>query len=1346
MNKIIRKAIVLALAGSALLYSGCTKDYAEDITELQKELSELKTYATDHINGLEAQVSVLKNTVSSLEETRDKALKRISDLETLTESLQTQLNDANGEINGIKGQIAGINSEITALQNAVDAINQAINAANNRISALETSLAKDYYKKSDVDSKIQALRDYADQTFATKEAVAEINTALGQLAGVVDAIKDVTIPAIQAELATASENAQKALDEIELLKTALAGVKSTAEEALTKANKALGDIATLEENLRLNYYTKTEIETKLQTLKDAIDLEIEELKKADKAQNERIDSLAAVTKAIEDDIVEFKSQTAAAFLILGLALEQEITARQADSVMFAQGIAANKASIEALGRLVAELKDTTVQIRTQLNEALAKIAANTQAIEDEVKAREELDKKVELYKKNLQDQIDSLAQVTTDLRTYIDSEIEKVNKRIDALSDAFNAAKERVQSIVFVPEYTDLLATANYIVYGGDTLRTVVKATYEVKPVTALDYVLENVDSLLLAARELASRADVDDVFSDIVLVGSDAEKGRFTIEAYVPEILHEGKTAVSLVFGNYEVGSYGLSGNSIQSSYVGMFFDPEKKIDLSGRYTWYDITENAAVQEDTIKDIDNVAYTAPIKKEKPRVCFADYKVYMEDGGQYFTPETLEKKYHLDPGTLSTFNYDVVWTVFGVNGDRVDDKTPFNFEKDVPATEFFTDYIVSNDNDTIINKIYVGDTTRHIQTLCRGNEVLRLVAFAQFDITKNIIPGYVTPQCDTIPWSYVYYNNHQDGFSYVENKSFDVIDDILNSTQLSVANEFTHNGDAFVPQGGETMVIASEKITYNNWLFEADTVKYVSKGWKFETETDIYPGVEIPFVVLPTPKDRTTKIDLGTLPCTPTNGLEETVFAAIEKAFNGEEAYFIGDATGDDATIPALYTAFVGSMPFEITGYSVDNGDLVTIDPQDEEWPIEIVLNYNADNGDCSTISVAPGTFSYDQTVLVKGYVEAFGVTFSFEITFKTPENPFKLVLTPYGSFDPAKSKTIIVEGDDQFDKDGNPTDDPDAKRYNIQQMYYTKYLQVQDKEGNVTNNGEDLEVRFEFVYEDYAEFGIEFDEEATAADTAEADAMRGVFGGITDVVEANDGDNGGLLDQGAILTWGTYQGRDVKVYAALYDSGFQVSEKLAFGIWTAKPVEFYPTGIDEFVIGAEEPIIRTAGEPIDIRPASVLVVGGILSRDANNDYKPYYVSDPSVYGYNDNNIVMEGFYTGHRPNRDYHPAGEFHPFYGPLSNEGDGRRIERNTVIFGFDNITAVINETPWPLTYGGDYAVTADDYGEIFTLIKDSGKGDIEITIPFKFRYYLDYCGAKPQEGKVIVKIKQI
>ena len=66
MNKFFRKAIVLALAGSALLYVGCTKDYSGEITTLQKELEDLKKSTSEQFTSLNNQIGNMQQQLLSL--------------------------------------------------------------------------------------------------------------------------------------------------------------------------------------------------------------------------------------------------------------------------------------------------------------------------------------------------------------------------------------------------------------------------------------------------------------------------------------------------------------------------------------------------------------------------------------------------------------------------------------------------------------------------------------------------------------------------------------------------------------------------------------------------------------------------------------------------------------------------------------------------------------------------------------------------------------------------------------------------------------------------------------------------------------------------------------------------------------------------------------------------------------------------------------------------------------------------------------------------------------------------------------------------------------------------------
>ena len=1315
MNKIFRKAIVLALAGSALLYTGCTKDYSGDIQTLRNDFEEYKTATNEQIRTLNGQVGQLQQSVSSLETAKaqfETAIKTLQDRATALETFKSETTTA----------LASIRQNIADLQTADQNLNSAIEAAKARIKALEDNT----YTKQEVDGKIADVKAWANETFATKETVGQIDAALAQVAGTVDGILAVLVD-----------------DEGELInvREALIAVKATAEEALDKANQALSETEAIRNDLVANYYDASAVDALLSTLKNdlqaKIDAETALREAGDAAAQARIDSLANVTKGIEEDLAAYKEATDEKLAALDQKINDEIQNRidavSAEAALREAGDAAAQARIDSLANVTKDLEDKYEELRGEIDIIKLDLAA--------------------------------------------------LNIYVEYLSNQMDAYAERIQSVVFVPDYDDLKASMLKYYIGQENFQNTVVATFEVQPNESIVWVdsLYKAKSIGIAVKSVESRAVyVDDVVYDVDVVFDEEKEGRFTVVAYLGPDMAEN-FVISCVLGDFEVDGYD-SGNAIQSTFVGVVNKDEYNTRLDGsNFAWYDPKAEEPLgtetqEGDSLGVAVRIAYTAPATDSLVFNAVSDsiaiFMKFGENSPLYESIADYEEVMHLAAGTLEPIGYIAEFLTKDGEGHVVNSNEPFNFDDEAYAPE--TSLTTTKTDEGIVNPMYVG----YNNVRKEGFRVLGVdidpFAFVGTVITKNQVPAF-TVDAYEIPWSYVHYAEIplQTGKAFAVDGNTD-FGKAINGAYNGADETFTKNGEDytpalvewinFIPADGDV----AGMVKFFGWAFEADSAKYVAKTERFETDSDEYT-VNVPFTLCPKAKDRKVIIPMGTLDYTPTYGLEPTYIqdttsnalpGAIAPAFAGDEDLFIGDAAefapGYEAK-DSLYSAYanLGSAYHcfndpQVFGSPITESfvvDSVRVNGELDEDAIEYItvnLAYDVDGSmDASTISIEPGYLPYGAEITVYGRYNQFFVNFFYEISFSTPKVPFFLVLTPYGDFDPEKSKTIIVEGDDQFDAEGRPTTNDNDRRYNIQQMYYTKYLQVQDKEGAPTDMGEDLEVRFSYVYENLEEFGIELEPDASADEVEAALAMRGVFGGITDVVAVLSDAKAGYLDQEAILTWGTYQGLKVKAFATLYDNGVCVSEPLEYAIETMKPIELK----DNLTIGsAEEPLIRISGESIDIRPASAIIVGGILSRDS--EFKPYYVADPSVFGYNDNNVRQEGTSqtTGWGPwsQTTYYPAGEFHPFYGPLDNNGEGRIVSE--LFFDYDNISAILNKKPWDLTNGGDWSTSVDDYGEIFTLIKDSGKGDIVLTIPVKFRYYLDYCGAKAEEGSVTVYIKQI
>lgn len=137
MKKIFRMALVFALAGATLLYTGCTKDYNEDINNLAGQINDLKsTHATD-IANLNSALNNLESSLKSADAAIEAAYKKADD------ALAQSLKDAEGKIAANEDAINGLKGDVKDLQDAVDANADDIKALNDDITKVAEDVAKD---------------------------------------------------------------------------------------------------------------------------------------------------------------------------------------------------------------------------------------------------------------------------------------------------------------------------------------------------------------------------------------------------------------------------------------------------------------------------------------------------------------------------------------------------------------------------------------------------------------------------------------------------------------------------------------------------------------------------------------------------------------------------------------------------------------------------------------------------------------------------------------------------------------------------------------------------------------------------------------------------------------------------------------------------------------------------------------------------------------------------------------------------------------------------------------------------------------------------------------------------
>ena len=316
MKKFFRVALVCALAGATLLYTGCTKDYSEDLSSLEKQVQTNE----GAISTLQGQVAALESAKTQLQGLIDKANETINDLKGQLGKLEEKMTTAQGDISTIKGQITTINDQIDDLKGRVKAAEDAIQRIDGELAkkADKTYVDTELAKKADKTWVEQTLSNYVLVTEFTN-AIQGINAALSTLNQGVATCKDslrildVKIEGVQEGLTQAKidiKKAQAAADSAQATADKALGLAQEVKEALNLYAKKTWVEAQLE-LLRRDYNTKLaakvdtatysakmkEIDAKFVEIDSAIVRVIRSYKEADAILDAKIDTLAAKTQA-----------------------------------------------------------------------------------------------------------------------------------------------------------------------------------------------------------------------------------------------------------------------------------------------------------------------------------------------------------------------------------------------------------------------------------------------------------------------------------------------------------------------------------------------------------------------------------------------------------------------------------------------------------------------------------------------------------------------------------------------------------------------------------------------------------------------------------------------------------------------------------------------------------------------------------------------------------------------------------------------------------------------------------------------------------------------------------------
>ena len=521
------KLLSMFLLGAMLLPVGCT-DYDEDIQAvndriddlLSGEIEPLKADLAAAVVDLEDAIESAVATINATHKADVEALRaadaeldgKIAAANTAIANLAAGLEAAEGDIASLQGQmtdalaaievaeeaIADLNGEVEGLKAKDDELAAELTELAGVVSQLRTELVEMIEaNKAAIEENAGNIAENAAAIKALEQNLADHIAVFTEYQTVVDAkiaalearvaaaeaaikkLEEETIPAMKAQIETnkalSEKNAADIAKHAEEFAAYQVAVQATFDE-LVAADEALN---TLIATLRADFESfKTTVEGELAKAFEAIaanateiaavkaDLEATKIDMQAKidATNANLTNLAAQLEGVEAYIMH-QMQEGFDAVYNKLAEDYKNLNSQIDAVN--SDLQNFKSQIEkALTLAVKDLQTLIINGDAAVMKTVNQLAFDLRA---------ESEKAIAEAKKALQDNIDALDKKVEEYKAAADKLFADHQAQIDALLG-------RVQSLVFVPEYTDGKATIDWAMYGNSFVEGTSELTYSVYP------------------------------------------------------------------------------------------------------------------------------------------------------------------------------------------------------------------------------------------------------------------------------------------------------------------------------------------------------------------------------------------------------------------------------------------------------------------------------------------------------------------------------------------------------------------------------------------------------------------------------------------------------------------------------------------------------------------------------------------------------------------------------------------------------------------------------------------------------------------------------------------------
>lgn len=475
------------LAALVAVLAGCAK--TSDIENLQNQIDALKSNQIQSISG---QISSIQTSLTSLQSTDKELQGYISTLQSQAAALEKTGAELETAIANLKAELKDEISTVEA--DCLAQLSAYKTAVDSEIASLKTSIAVLQAKDEDLQKQIDALRTYIDKgitdtkdwvsaTFATldqynatAEIVASIRTQIEGVNADIAALKqsgkadlDAAIGGLRTDLQdqikTAADNAASALaaavEEITAAYTsAIANAISASETSMKSwVNEQL-----------TGYYTAAQMDGKLSSLKTSLESQLG-------TQKTYLEGLIASLETSTNSKISSNTQ-------LIEQLRSDLDA----------AISSNSQAISDISAAITQLRDDLATQKTEITAAYkTAIESAINTLEGKIKGDIEtevwiINSRIDREIWNVNDKITALADRVSACESdiaSIKSTLSDIQKAIKEIQDQLSALLGRIQSITYVPRYSDGKAVMTYTDDSGTLTAGKAVFDFELSPASA---------------------------------------------------------------------------------------------------------------------------------------------------------------------------------------------------------------------------------------------------------------------------------------------------------------------------------------------------------------------------------------------------------------------------------------------------------------------------------------------------------------------------------------------------------------------------------------------------------------------------------------------------------------------------------------------------------------------------------------------------------------------------------------------------------------------------------------------------------------------------------------------